>query len=133
MNEDFTIERVNHGRDYELIYREGDHELRLWMELTGFFQPFDRVAGLEDLNSWTRPAGEPISTEAAATIRARIEDWGTAHATRVGFVATISLEEEWKSLEQKGYRKEVRADGLTVFGPPLPSTRMGRLWRWLWS
>jgi hypothetical protein len=129
----FTIERVARGRDFELVYRESERELRIWMELAGFSVPYDVVAGIQDLDRWTIPAGEPIPAEHAAVIHARIDEWGRLQRMRIGFVPTISKEEYFAQLERSGSRLERCADGTVIAYPPSKGVLLKRFWNWLWS
>ena len=123
----FTIEQVGHGRDYELVYREPGRELRLWMELAAS-GPYARLTPIASLNAWSAPDAVPIAPAHAAIIRARVEQWGQAHRTPIGFVETHSLEEEIVRMEQDGWIREDRADG-TVLMTPSRRERLKRLWR----
>jgi hypothetical protein len=120
----FTIERFGRGRDFELVYRESGRELRIFMELAGFSAPYDFVAGIQDLDKWTTPPGEPIPTEHTAVIRARIDEWGRPQRMRIGFVPTISKEEFFAQLERSGSRLERRTDGTVIAYPPSKGVRL---------
>ena len=134
MKDDFSIERVDHGREYELIYREPGRELRLWLELTGFFAEYDRVCARDDVSAWSSPSGIPIDAPHAAAIQARVEKWGHDQGTRIGFVPTTSDADHWEAIERDwGYRPERQPDGSFLMRPPSLWGRLGRVWSRVWS
>ena len=123
----FTIERISHGPENVLVYREPGRELRLWMELTYF----SRVAKIGKLDAWSVPDGVPIPPEQAAIIRTRLEQWGKSHRRRIEFVAMPSFEEMLAQMEQDGWIREDRADGSVLMTPEPLRARLKRLWRWM--
>jgi hypothetical protein len=111
-----SVERLDY-KSKSLTYREGDRSLVLYVEMTGFFAPYDYVGGTECFAKWTTPADTPIEVSHSHLIRTRVEGWTRKHGFKVGFERPISLEEHFTDLEAKGYTREVRPDGSLMFTP----------------
>jgi hypothetical protein len=125
-----AVRRLDY-KSKELTYREGENALVLYLEMTGFFAPYDYVGGTECFAAWTIPKDSPIETSHSHLIRTRIEGWTRKHGFKVGFQRPIGRAEREAGMREAGYEPKVLPDGRTVWAPGPNSTYWRRFWA-LW-
>ena len=129
-SETFSFEVVNQGRSKEVVYRLGERQLRIHLEMIISTQ-FDYGAATQNFETWTLPKGQSLSETEAALAQERLRQWGLSRGMRISIERGMTREESLAEMERDGWKQEVSADGSRTLFPPAPRSLLQRVVRWV--
>jgi len=84
MSEKFSINLKGQGPSRNLIYKESDHVLEMYFDMSGIPE-YDWVGDRWEIGEWTLPKGEKISIEKKNEIIQNIKDWDKKNNIKLKF------------------------------------------------
>lgn len=114
-----------------LVYEASGRRLNVEL-LSSTDARFDWVGCERDLDQWTDPADEAISTDECALIRSRLKEWSHQRSIRIGFELTADRKEKIKAMIADGWAAEPQAAPEVKSSATRGVGLAAKLWAWFW-
>jgi len=79
---DYTIKLEGEGKSRNLIYKENDHVLIIFLDMSGI-EEFDWVGNGAEIKEWNVPSGDLINNDKREEILNRIIKWDSTNNTKI--------------------------------------------------